>query len=156
MNPIVQLLEIELLGDNPGNYCSPLKWRVRVDSASALPVPISIGFVWVGSCTSSDYDQVLDTFDVGPLYQGLTEFELECDSPNPEEVPQDELVGLTILIISFQFRQQEFLRVAYYTQVAYLDPSLNENPPIPIKKELLGRFITMAQPVVTATPINWG
>lgn len=155
MNPIVQLLEVELLGDNPGSYCTPLKWRVRVESSDNLQEPISISFVWVGSCTSSDYDQLLDTFDIGPLCKGLTEFELECDFPNPEEVPQDELVGLTILIISFQFKQQEFLRVAYYTQVAYLDVSLNEHPPIPIKKECLGRFITMPQPVVTATPINW-
>lgn len=155
MNPIVQLLELELLGDNPGNYCSPLKWRVRVDSAATLTEPISISFVWVGSCTSSDYDQPLDSFEVGPLSQGVTEFELECDAPNPEQVPQDELVGLTILIISFQFRQQEFLRVAYYTQVAYLEESLNKNPPIPIRKDCLGRFVTMAQPVATAIPINW-
>lgn len=155
MNPLVQLLELELLGDNPGSYCAPLKWRVRVESSQALSEPLSISFVWVGSSTSSDYDQVLDNFSVGPLSEGITEFELECDAPNPEDVPRDELLGLTILIISFQFKSQEFLRVAYYTQTAYLDPALHLNPPLEPCKEALGRFVAMPQPAVTATPINW-
>lgn len=155
MNPLVQLLELELLGDNPGSFCSPLQWRVRVESAETLPDTITISFVWVGSAQSSDFDQVLDSFDIGPLQQGITEFSLECDAPTPEEVPQEELIGLTILIITFQYKGQEFLRVAYYTQVAYADAVLNDHPPFPVQKERLGRYINMPQPAVTAIPISW-
>eukprot|EP00796_Vickermania_ingenoplastis_P012991 gene12991-8838_t len=155
MNPLVQLLELELLGDNPGNYESSLLWRVRVQSAQALTEPLSVSFTWVGSSASSDFDQILDSFDVGPLSEGITEFELECDGPNPDEIPQDELLGLTVLIISLKYKNQEFIRVAYYTQVAYFDPALNEHPPVPVQKAALGRFVAMPQPAVTATPIMW-
>lgn len=155
MNPAVQLLELELLGDNPGPYAAPLHFRARVESSHAFTEPISVSFLWVGSATSSEFDQSLDVFDVGPLCEGVTDFELVCDGPDPFEVPQDELIGLTVLIISFQFRQQEFLRVAYYCQAAYFTPQLNEHPPHPLQPDALGRFVVMPQPVVTATPINW-
>lgn len=155
MNPLVQLLELELLGNNPGLYCDPLCWRVRVQASQALDEPLSVSCVWVGSSSSAEFDQVLDTFDVGPLSEGTTEFRLECDPPVPEQVPREELIGLTILIISFRFKQQEFLRVGYYTQVAYFDPKLNEHPPDTIDKGSLGRFVAMPQPAVTATPIVW-
>lgn len=143
------------MGENPGRFVDPLKWRVRVQAAQALLETVSISFTWVGSSTSSDYDQVLDTFEVGPLGEGLTEFFLDCDAPSPEEVPQDELVGVTVLIVSFQYKQQEFLRVSYYTQVAYFDPHLNEHPPMAVAKDALGRFVVMPQPAVTAIPITW-
>ncbi|KPA75426.1 Anti-silencing protein asf 1-likeanti-silencing protein asf 1-like protein [Leptomonas pyrrhocoris] len=154
-DPLVQLLEIELLGANPDAYANPLRWRMRLEAAESLPFPVSVSFVWVGSASSSQYDQVLDDFDVGPLEQGTTEFTLECDAPQMELVPTDDVVGVTILLISFQYRGQEFLRVGYYTQVAYFDAQLNQNPPATPQKELLGRFVAMPQPAVTVTPIEW-
>lgn len=153
--PLVQLLEIELLGSNPGAYANPFKWRMRLEAQQPIPDPISISFVWVGSASSSDYDQTLDSFDVGPLHKGVTEFTLECDSPQLELVPPHEALGVTILIVSFQYRCQEFLRVGYYTQVAYFNAARNESPPTLPMLEDLGRFVAMPQPAVTVTPIQW-
>ncbi|CCW59780.1 unnamed protein product [Phytomonas sp. EM1] len=153
--PIVQLLEIELKGDNPDMYGNPLNWRMRLESAEMLLEPITISFVWVGSASSSAFDQTLDSFDVGPLEKGLTEIDLECDPPHLELVPPGDALGVTIVIISFQYRSQEFLRVGYYTQVAYFDKHLNEMPPEIPHKDLLGRFIAMPQPAITVTPIEW-
>ncbi|KAH9601194.1 Histone chaperone ASF1-like [Trypanosoma melophagium] len=153
--PVVQLLEIELLGDNPALYTQALRWRMRLESLYPLQEPISVAFVWVGSASSAAYDQVLDAFDVGPLAKGATEFTMECDPPRAELVPPAELLGVTILVISFQYRGQEFLRVGYYTQVAYFDPHLNQLPPPHPQEDLLGRFIAMPRPTVTVTPIAW-
>lgn len=153
--PIVQLLELELLGENPAPYASTYRWRMRLQSQAALPEPISVSFVWVGSSSSSAYDQTLDSFDVGPLQPGLTECELECDAPQLELVPPEEAVGVTLLILSFQYKSQEFLRVGYYTQVAYFDAHLNQCPPPQLVKEALGRFVAMPQPAVTVVPIKW-
>ncbi|GET88062.1 anti-silencing protein asf 1-like [Leishmania tarentolae] len=155
-DPVLQLLEIELLGANPDAYTNQLHWRMRLEAARSLPQTISVSFVWVGSASSSQYDQVLDDFEVGPLEKGITEFTLECDAPQMELVPAEDVMGVTILLISFQYRGQEFLRVGYYTQVAYFDSQLNQNPPMPPRQELLGRFVAMPQPAVTVTPIDWG
>ncbi|CCW67245.1 unnamed protein product [Phytomonas sp. Hart1] len=153
--PIVQLLEIELKGNNPDMYTNQLNWKMRLEASEMLSEPISITFVWVGSASSPAFDQTLDSFDVGPLERGQTEIDLECDPPQLELVPPGDALGVTILIISFQYRSQEFLRVGYYAQVAYFDNHLNEMPPEIPHKELLGRFIAMPQPVVTVTPIEW-
>ncbi|KEG09709.1 anti-silencing protein ASF 1 [Trypanosoma grayi] len=153
--PIVQLLEIELLGENPTSYTQPMRWRMRLEALQALEEPISVAFVWVGSASSPDHDQVLDTFDVGPLAMGATEFTMECDPPQVELVPPQDVLGVTILVISFQYRGQEFLRVGYYTQVAYFDAYLNQCPPQLPQGDLLGRFVAMPRPTVTVTPIAW-
>ncbi|RNF08047.1 anti-silencing protein ASF 1 [Trypanosoma conorhini] len=153
--PVVQLLEIELLGDNPASYTQAMHWRMRIEALQALEDPISVAFVWVGSASSADYDQVLDSFDVGPLEKGTTELTMECDPPQVELVPPHEVLGVTILVISFQYRGQEFLRVGYYTQVAYFDAYLNKCPPELPQGDLLGRFIAMPRPTVTVTPIAW-
>ncbi|KAG5506373.1 hypothetical protein JKF63_05876 [Porcisia hertigi] len=155
-DPVVQLLEIELIGANPDAYSNQLQWRMRIEALRSLPDTVSVSFVWVGSASSSEYDQVLDEFEVGPLEKGVTEFTLDCDAPQMELVPTGDVLGVTILIISFQYRGQEFLRVGYYTQVAYFDAYLNQNPPPSPQRELLGRFIAMPQPAVTVTPIEWG
>lgn len=154
-DPLVQLLEVELLGENPDGYSNAFKWRMRLESLKALCDPISISFVWVGSASSSAYDQTLDSFDVGPLEAGVTEFTLECDAPQVELVPPADVLGVTILIISFQYHSQEFLRVGYYTQVAYLDDELNARPPEVPNTSALGRFVAMPQPAVTVNPISW-
>ncbi|KAG5480312.1 hypothetical protein LSCM4_06078 [Leishmania orientalis] len=155
-DPVLQLLEIELLGANPDAYTSQFQWRMRVEAAASLPDTVSVSFVWVGSASSPQYDQVLDDFEVGPLDKGVTEFTLECDAPQMELVPVEDVMGVTILLISFQYHGQEFLRVGYYTQVAYFDAQLNQNPPPLPQRELLGRFVAMPQPAVTVTPIEWG
>lgn len=153
--PLVQLLEIELLGENPDKYASPFRWRMRLAAEENVAEPITVSFVWVGSAASSDYDQQLDSFDVGPLEKGVTEFNLECDAPQMELVPPGDVLGVTILIISFQYKGQEFLRVGYYTQVAYFDAEWNRCPPETPQVQLLGRFVAMPQPAVTVTPIVW-
>ena len=153
--PLVQLSEIELLGSNPGHFGESLKWRMRVEVLDNLTEPLSVSFVWVGSSRSSQFDQVLDSFDVGPFVIGSAEFQLECDPPQLALIPPTDVVGLTVLLISFQYRGAEFLRVGYYTQVAYFDDQLNNSQPPVHDVTQLGRFLAMTQPAVTAVPIAW-
>lgn len=128
---------------------------MRIAASEQLTEPMSISFVWVGSSGSSDYDQLLDSFDVGPFVTGITEFHLECDPPEVARIPPQDVLGVTVLLISFQYRGQEFLRVGYYTQVAYFDDALNAAPPEVADATQLGRFLAMAQPAVTIIPITW-
>ena len=153
--PRIELHELELLTANPGPYGSPLKWRLRMEATQLLSDPMSISFVWVGSSRSSAHDQVLDTFDVGPFLVGITEFELECDGPNLAAIPREDVLGVTVLFLSFSFRGQEFLRVGYYTQVAYFNDEMNAYPPPEVVPEQLGHFLVMNQPAVTIVPIIW-
>jgi histone chaperone ASF1 len=154
-DPVIQLVELELITPNPGPYKESFRWRMRISASEQLTEPMSISFVWVGSSGSSAYDQMLDSFDVGPFVPGITEFNLECDPPEVSRIPPQDVLGVTVLLISFQYRGQEFLRVGYYTQVAYFDDALNACPPEVADASLLGRFLAMSQPAVTILPVPW-
>lgn len=154
-DPVIQLIELELTTPNPGPFKEPFRWRMRVDASTQLVEPMSISFVWVGSSRSSEFDQMLDSFDVGPFVPGVTEFYLECDPPQVARIPPEDVLGVTVLLISFQYRAQEFLRVGYYTQVAYFDDAMNSCPPQVADADHLGRFLAMTQPAVTIIPVAW-
>eukprot|EP00758_Cryptobia_borreli_P006512 Tbor_TRINITY_DN5168_c0_g3::TRINITY_DN5168_c0_g3_i1::g.25607::m.25607/K10753/ASF1; histone chaperone ASF1 len=153
--PLIQLAEVELMSANPSNYCEGLSWKFRVEVLDNLTEPISIGFQWVGSALSSEYDQQLDEFTVGPFPTGASEFLLECDGPDPNLVPRDELIGVTVLQIFMMFRGQCFLKIGYYSQVAYFDDFLNNNPPLIVDSSMLARFLVMSQPSIVSIPIVW-
>lgn len=153
--PCIELQALELLTANPGPFSDTLKWRLRMEALHNLSEPMSISFVWVGSSRSPAYDQILDSFDVGPFAVGITEFELECDGPVLASIPPEDVLGVTVMFLSFSYRGQEFLRVGYYTQVAYFDEQLNTYPPPVIVPEQLGHFLVMNQPAVTVLPILW-
>lgn len=154
-DPRIQLLQLELLNENPGPYQKSFQWRMRVAVSEQLLEPLTVTFVWVGSHRSSEFDQLLDSFDVGPFVPGVSEFQLESDAPRVDLIPPEDVLGVSVLLLSFQYRAQEFLRVGYYTQVAYFDESLNAAPPDLANGELLGRFLVMSQPAVTILPIAW-
>lgn len=78
--------------------------------------------------------------------------QLFCDqanSPDPCKLPQDDILGVTVLFLSCSYRDkvrcfhllisctqilqaldvQEFIRVGYYVNNDYQDQNLRENPP---------------------------
>ena len=53
----------------------------------------------------------------------------QADSPNPEKLPAEDVVGVTIVLLTCSFRSNEFVRVGYYVNNEYADPELAENAP---------------------------
>ena len=53
----------------------------------------------------------------------------QADSPNPEKLPPDDVVGVTVVLLTCSFQSNEFVRVGYYVNNEYTDPELAENPP---------------------------
>lgn len=154
--PLIQLLELELMSPNPAGYATELKWRMRLEVLDELRFPVSVSFVWVGSAASSDHDQMLDEFDVGPFPVGSNEFFLDCSPPNPRAVPSDDLLGVTVLLITFAYNGDQFLKVGYYVQVAYFDDDLNAKATTQkIHFDMLGRNLLMTRPAITPSAIEW-
>ena len=57
--------------------------------------------------------------------------------PNPAKIPDQDVVGVTIVLITCSYREKEFIRVGYYVSNSYKDPELHENPPENPKYELV-------------------
>ena len=53
----------------------------------------------------------------------------QTNAPNIARIPKSEVVGVTVVLLTCYYRQQEFIRVGYYVNNEYSDPELKESPP---------------------------
>lgn len=44
-------------------------------------------------------------------------------------IPREDVIGVTVVLLTCSYRQQEFIRVGYYVNNEYVDPEFRENPP---------------------------
>ena len=110
---------------------------------------------YVGSAESEKYDQTLDSVYVGPVAPGQYRFVFQADPPNFSALPSSDIVGVTIILLTCSYKNQEFLRVGYYVNNEYVDEHMREEPPaVPVLEKLV-RSILSDKPRVTKYPIDW-
>jgi histone chaperone ASF1 len=78
--------------------------------------------LYVGSAHDSHQDQVLDEILVGPVPVGLNKFVLQADPPDPARLPPDEVLGVTVVLVTCSYCDKEFVRVGFYVNNEYLHP----------------------------------
>ena len=114
--------------------------------------------IYVGSAHDTAQDQVLDEILVGPVPVGVNKFVLQADAPNPSALPPDDILGVTVVLVTCSYREREFVRVGYYVNNELLghDPE----QPAPSYPQLdmtnVQRQILADKPRVTKFPIQWG
>jgi hypothetical protein len=121
----MDLKYVELISPNPCAFTKDFVWKFRIESSLPEPVPLTLGFVWVGSAKNSDNDIILDEIDLDNITPGLNEFVIDHPAPEISQLPEDELYGMTVLTISFAITgSPAFNRLAYLVDVgAYGDVS---------------------------------
>ena len=68
----------------------------------------------------------------------------QADSPNPDKLPPEDVVGVTVVLLTCSFRSNEFVRVGFYVNNEYTDAELAENPPaVPVFEKV---SVTTAHP----------
>lgn len=116
----------------------------------------------MGSAESSSHDQVLDELLVGPVPVGVNKFILQTDAPDPSLIPQSDILGITVILVTCSYRDQEFARIGYYVNNEYKpfegynveehgEPDLHN---LDLTKVI--RQIVADKPRVTRFPIKWG
>lgn len=65
------------------------------------------------------------------------------------------MVGVTIILLTCSYRNQEFLRVGYYVNNDYEEEELRLEPPAKPVIDKLWRNILDDKPRVTRFPIDW-
>ncbi|CAO3681472.1 unnamed protein product [Umbelopsis ramanniana] len=101
---------------------------------------------------------------VGPIPVGINKFVFSADAPKVEMLPQQDLLEVTVVLLCCSYMDKEFVRVGYYVNNEYLDPTLrkacedakeNNRPPPPLQIEKLYKCILADKPKVTRYTINW-
>ena len=110
---------------------------------------------YVGSATSADHDQELDTLLVGPIPVGVNKFLFEADPPNLSRLPSSEVLGVTVILLTCSYDGREFVRVGYYVNNEYDSEELNRDPPAKPIIDRVKRNILAEKPRVTRFAIKW-
>jgi histone chaperone ASF1 len=105
--------------------------------------------------TSNEYDQELDSVLVGPLPVGVNKFLFRADPPDLSRIPNSEIIGVTVILLSCSYEDREFVRVGYYVNNEYVDEALSLEPPAKPVIEKVQRQILAEKPRVTRFAIKW-
>ncbi|KAJ0667831.1 putative histone chaperone ASF1 [Helianthus annuus] len=110
---------------------------------------------YVGSAEDETYDQVLESVLVGPINVGNYRFVFEADPPDALKIREEDIIGVTVLLLTCSYLGQEFVRVGYYVNNDYEDEHLREEPPQKVLIDKVQRNILADKPRVTKFPINF-
>lgn len=141
--------------DNPCPFAHPFQFEITFECIEDLNEDLEWKIIYVGSAESEEYDQTLDTVVVGPIIAGRHMFVFEADPPNQDRIPKEDVVGVTVILLTCSYRRQEFIRVGYYVNNEYSDPELKENQPQEPDFSKLQRNILATCPRVTRFKIDW-
>jgi histone chaperone ASF1 len=139
--------------------------------------------LYVGSAHDAAKDQVLDEVLVGPVPVGLNKFILQAEAPDIAKLPETDVLGVTVVLVTCSYKEREFVRIGFYVNNEYLNLEAEDGgdapneanderndtaaaieappppPPISIKDvdfSLVQRQILADKPRVTKFPISWG
>ncbi|KAF9954655.1 Histone chaperone asf1 [Mortierella alpina] len=151
---IVSITQVNVL-DNPTHFANPYQFEITFECIAPLAADLEWKIIYVGSANSNAHDQVLESIMVGPVPVGINKFVFMAEAPKPELIPHNDIVGVTVILITCSYQDKEFVRIGYYVNNDYLEEELRENPPEEIAYEKLYRSILAEKPRVTRFPINW-
>ncbi|RUS72890.1 hypothetical protein EGW08_019350 [Elysia chlorotica] len=151
---LVNICDVTVL-NNPTSFLKPFQFEITFECLEDLPEDLEWRIIYVGSAESMDHDQVLDTILVGPVPGGKHMFVFEADPPDVRKIPVDDIMGVTVVLLTCSYRSKEFIRVGYYVNNEYDDPELKENPPAEIQFQKLTRNILSSEVRVTRFTIPW-
>ncbi|OWM64408.1 hypothetical protein CDL15_Pgr020375 [Punica granatum] len=130
--------------DNPASFLTPLQFEISYESVTPLKDDLEWKLIYVGSAEDETYDQLLESVLVGP-----------ADPPDPSKIREEDIIGVTVLLLTCSYLGQEFVRVGYYVNNDYEDEQLREEPPSKVLIDKVQRNILSDKPRVTKFPINF-
>ena len=150
---LVNVIQVTVL-DNPTAFTNPFQFEITFECLQELSDDLEWKVIYVGSAEDANADQTLEEVMVGPVPVGINKFVLQAAAPDISQIQQEDLIGVTVVLVICSFKDQEFLRIGYYVNNEYPDYD-PENPPTTVEVSKLFRSILADQPRVTRFNIDW-
>ncbi|KAK4100367.1 histone deposition protein Asf1 [Parathielavia hyrcaniae] len=151
---VVSLLGVNVI-NNPAKFTDKYEFEITFECLEPLQKDLEWKLTYVGSAQSDNYDQELDSLLVGPIPVGINKFVFEADPPNTQRIPLDELLGVTVILLTCAYDGREFVRVGYYVNNEYESDDLANDPPAKPVVEKIRRNVLANKPRVTRFAIKW-
>ena len=143
--------------DNPAPFSASFSFEITFECLQPLTDDLEWKVLYVGSAEDTSHDQVLDEILVGPIPVGINKFVLQADAPDRSQIPEADVLGVTVVLVTCSYRNKEFVRVGYYVNNEYVEPYDEEKgPPLPLDISKVRRVVLSDKPRVTRFPIKWG
>mmetsp|Transcript_11042 Transcript_11042/g.24343 ORF Transcript_11042/g.24343 Transcript_11042/m.24343 type:complete len:237 (-) Transcript_11042:152-862(-) len=153
---LVSVVNMAVL-DNPAPFLSPFSFEITFECLQPLTDDLEWKVLYVGSAEDTSHDQVLDEILVGPIPVGINKFVLQADAPDISQIPEGDVLGVTVVLVTCSYREKEFVRVGYYVNNEYTEPVDEEKGvPMPLDMSKVRRVVLSEKPRVTRFPIQWG
>ncbi|KAJ2064237.1 Histone chaperone asf1 [Coemansia sp. S146] len=151
---VVNITDVKILETN-SHFLAPYRFEVTFECLSPLADDLEFKLVYVSSAENTTMDQELDSLLVGPVPVGVNKFVFEADAPHVDKIPKEDLIGVTVILLTCSYKDKEFVRIGYYVDNAYIDEALLLTPPDVPMLDKIHRSILADKPRVTRFPINW-
>ncbi|KAB5542393.1 histone chaperone ASF1 [Coniochaeta sp. 2T2.1] len=151
---VVSLLGVNVM-NNPAKFTDKYEFEITFECLEALQNDLEWKLTYVGSATSDQYDQELDSLLVGPIPVGVNKFVFEASPPDTKRIPDAEILGVTVILLTCAYDGREFVRVGYYVNNEYETEELNADPPAKPVIEKIRRSVLDTKPRVTRFAIKW-
>ncbi|KAH8673307.1 hypothetical protein BX600DRAFT_203525 [Xylariales sp. PMI_506] len=150
---VVSLLGVNIL-NNPAKFTDKYEFEITFECLESLEKDLEWKLTYVGSATSDQYDQELDSLLVGPIPIGVNKFIFEADAPDTKRIPDADVLGVTVVLLTCAYDGREFVRVGYYVNNEYDSDELNADPPAKPIIEKIRRNVLADKPRVTRFAIK--
>lgn len=150
----VNIKDVTVLA-NPAPFVDPFQFEISYECLTPLEDDLEWKLIYVGSAEDETYDQVLESVLVGPVNVGNYRFVFQADPPDPSKIQEEDIIGVTVLLLTCSYQGQEFVRVGYYVNNDYEDEQLKAEPPQKVLLDKVQRNILADKPRVTKFPINF-
>ncbi|KAL1899212.1 Histone chaperone asf1 [Sporothrix stenoceras] len=151
---IVSLLDVKVI-NNPAKFTDSYEFEITFECLEQLEKDLEWKLTYVGSATSDQHDQELDSLLVGPIPVGVNKFIFEADPPDVKRIPDAEILGVTVILLTCAYDGREFVRVGYYVNNEYDSDELNADPPAKPQVDHIRRNVLAEKPRVTRFAIKW-
>ncbi|KAG9251224.1 histone chaperone ASF1 [Emericellopsis atlantica] len=151
---VVGLLGVNIL-NNPAKFTDKYEFEITFECHEQLEKDLEWKLTYVGSATSDQYDQELDSLLVGPIPVGVNKFIFEADAPNTSRIPETDILGVTVVLLTCAYDGREFIRVGYYVNNEYDSQELIDEPPAKPLVDRVRRNVLAEKPRVTRFAIKW-
>ncbi|KAK9779163.1 hypothetical protein AB5N19_06577 [Seiridium cardinale] len=151
---VVSLLGVNIL-NNPAKFTDKYDLEITFECLEPLEKDLEWKLTYVGSATSDQYDQELDSLLVGPIPVGVNKFVFEADAPDTKRIPDADVLGVTVVLLTCAYDGREFVRVGYYVNNEYETDELSADPPAKPIIEKIRRNVLADKPRVTRFAIKW-
>ncbi|KAI1333448.1 ASF1 like histone chaperone-domain-containing protein [Xylariaceae sp. FL0016] len=151
---VVSLLGVNIL-NNPAKFTDNYELEITFECLEQLSKDLEWKLTYVGSATSDEYDQELDSLLVGPIPVGVNKFVFEADTPKTSRIPDADILGVTVILLTCSYDGREFVRVGYYVNNEYDTDELAADPPSKPVIDKIRRNVLADKPRVTRFAIKW-